>query len=418
MVTIPAPEWATPKVPTRLGTILEEELEPSLGRPDTAITLPPACYTAPEFFEFEKEAIFSKEWLCVGRVEQVAKPGDYYTLTIVDEPLIVVRTNIQEIRVLSAVCRHRGMVITSPGQMENLDDCKSLPETCGNRKEFVCPYHFWTYDLEGKLIVAPEMERTPAFNKDAIRLPSVRVEVWNGFIFINFDPGAAPLAPRLERLSDMTRNWHMEEMVDVDPQYVNDMPWNWKVMHENSIEAYHVDRLHAGLHAVLPSGGVLPAIYEEGEAAIILQMQAAEKDYALNPTFKPLLPLIDTLTDEERLIGRFALIPPILFLAFNTDSAYYRMVLPTSVGSINIRFGDLVPRKHLRGRRNRETRKMIAEGVRIFGRQDFPTNAAVQKGMRSRFAPRSHYSWQEDSLPVFNQWLVTRYKAAARANGR
>jgi phenylpropionate dioxygenase-like ring-hydroxylating dioxygenase large terminal subunit len=379
--------------------------------------LPPACYTDGAFFEFEKDAIFYKEWLCLGRVEQVPNVGDFFSTTVVDEPLIVIRTGARDIKVLSGVCRHRGMVVTSPGQMDNLEDCRRLPDVKGNRKEFVCPYHFWTYDLEGRLISAPEMERTPAFDKSAVRLPNMRVEIWNGFIFTNFDPDAAPLSPRLARLDEVVGNWHLDEMLDADPQHVNDMPWNWKIMHENSIEAYHVDRLHAGLHNVLPSGGTLPTIYEEGDGALVLLMQAAEKDYALNPTFKPLLPLIDTLTDEERMIGRFALIPPTLFLALNTDSAYYRMVLPTAVDSINIRFGDLVPRKQLRGRRNREVRKMISEGVRIFGRQDFPTNAAVHKGLRSRFAPRGNYSWQEDSLPHFNQWLINRYRATARESG-
>jgi phenylpropionate dioxygenase-like ring-hydroxylating dioxygenase large terminal subunit len=403
--------------PSRCSPLIQsilDTLDDSVGSVEQAVGLPPECYTDPAFFEFEKDAIFYKEWLCVGRVEQVQKPGDYFSLTIVDEPIVVVRSGEHEIRVMSAVCRHRGMVITSPGQVTDLEDCKALPETAGNRQVFVCPYHGWTYDLEGRLKQAPEMDRTIGFDKDAVCLPNFRTEVWNGFIFVNFDQGAAPLAPRLARLEEYVKNWHLDTMVDVDPQYVSGMPWNWKVMHENSMEAYHVDRLHAGLHAVLPSSGVLPTVYEEGDAALILLMTATQKDYALNPTFKPLLPLLDTLSDEDRLVGRFALIPPTLLVAFNTDSAYYRIVLPIEVGKIDIRFGDLVPRQHLRARRHREVRKMITEGVRILGRQDFPTNAAVQKGLRSRFATRTRYSWQEDALPCFNRWLVARYRAAAR----
>jgi nitrite reductase/ring-hydroxylating ferredoxin subunit len=409
-------EVASKASPARYGPEVQsilESLDGSMGTVGDAVALPPGCYTEPAFFEFEKNAIFYKEWLCVGRVEQVQRLGDYFSPTIVDEPLIVVRSSEHQIRVMSSVCRHRGMVVTSPGQVKDLEDCKSLPETNGNRQMFVCPYHGWAYDLEGRLTQAPEMDRTPGFNKEVVCLPNFRTEFWNGFIFVNFSHDAPPLAPRLARLDEHIKNWHLENMVDVDPQQVHDMPWNWKIMHENSIEAYHVDRLHAGLHAVLPSAGALPTIYEEGDAALILLMTATHKDYALNPTFKPLLPLLDTLTEQDRLVGRFALIPPTLFLAFNTDSAYYRLVLPTEVGKINIRFGDLVPREHLRMRRHREVRKMITEGVRILGRQDFPTNAAVQKGLRSRFAPRTRYSWQEDALPCFNRWLITHYKAAA-----
>lgn len=393
--------------------ILEDDLELSTKDVEQAVTLPPSCYTSEEWFEFEKRAIFMREWLCVGRVEQVANVGDFFTLTLVDEPLIVVRSSEQEIRVMSAVCRHRAMVITVPGNLTTDSWSQQPPETTGNCDQFKCPYHFWAYDLEGKLVGAPEMHRTPGFDTSEVRLPAFQTEIWNGFIFVNFDAEAAPLAPRLTRLTDTFANWHFDDLVDVEPSVEPNLPWNWKVMHENSIESYHADRLHAGLHGILPSAGVLPTLYEENEAALIFPIKATEQDYALNPTFKPLLPTISTLTEEERWIGKFALIPPTLLIGLNTDSALYRIVHPTAPGMINITFGNLIQKKHLRPKRLKEVRKMIRYGMVVLGRQDSATNAAVQKGLRSKWAPRSRYAWQEDSLPAFNRWLVTRYKRAA-----
>ncbi len=98
----------------------------------SADTLPPQCYTSPQFYEFELEAIFCKEWVCLGHVHQIPRPGDYFTITIGDDPLIVVRDESGDVRVVSAVCRHRGMVLA-----EGSGHCDRL---------LVCPYHEWSYD--------------------------------------------------------------------------------------------------------------------------------------------------------------------------------------------------------------------------------------------------------------------------------
>jgi phenylpropionate dioxygenase-like ring-hydroxylating dioxygenase large terminal subunit len=392
-----------------------QNLAASTQSPEHAITMPPQCYTDSAFYEFEKEAIFSKEWLCLGRVEQVPNVGDYFTITMVDEPLLVVRGADEQIRVMSAVCRHRAMIVTAPAAVdpETWLDSKTVPDTSGSCTQFKCPYHYWTYDLDGQLIGAPEMHRTPGFNDKDVRLPQLPVEIWNGFIFTNFDADAPPLAPRLSRLEEKFANWHLDQLVDPEPVWVRDLPWNWKVMHENSMEAYHADRLHAGLHAMLPASHVMPTVYEPGDAAVITSIRAAHIDYSVNPTYKPLRPIIEGLSQEDRWVSTFALIPPILLIGVMTDSVLYRMVIPTGPESIHIRFGLLIPQHHLRPRRYKQIRKMEAEAVRIIGAQDWAADSGVQKGLRSRFAPRSRLSWQEEVLVSMNRWLVERYTAAA-----
>ena len=153
------------------------------------VTLPPECYTSQEFFEqVERPAIFDREWLCVGRTERVPNPGDYYTITVVDEPLVVTRDHKDgEIHVLSAVCQHRGHLVV---------------EGAGSCRIFQCPLHHWTYGTDGELRSAPTMSETPGFDRAKYALPRLRVEIWQGFIFVNFDEDAAPLAPRLTTLEN------------------------------------------------------------------------------------------------------------------------------------------------------------------------------------------------------------------------
>src|ERR1700722_15225666 len=120
--------------------------------------LPAECYTSPDFFEFERRAVFSRSWICVGRVEQLANPGDCISAQPAGEPVLVTRTNSGEIRAMAAICRHRGQVIPC----------------AANQKTLRCPLHFWTYDLDGNLIGAPRMEKEEiAALRASERLPPV-----------------------------------------------------------------------------------------------------------------------------------------------------------------------------------------------------------------------------------------------------
>src|SRR5262249_31584290 len=177
-----------PPVPSNLLTdAFFKSLDTSVLSLEAAETLPPACYTDAGFYEFEKEALFNHEWLCIGREEWVKENGDYFTTQIIGEPIVVARARDGVVRAMSSVCQHRAMLVA---------------EGKGNTRGFVCPYHHWVYGLDGKLVNAPAMERTCAFDKKSVRLPEFKVESWLGFLFINFDPDAAPLAPRLAKVAD------------------------------------------------------------------------------------------------------------------------------------------------------------------------------------------------------------------------
>ena len=140
-----------------------ESLPDLAGYGAAAPMLPAACYTSPEFFEFERRHVFTRSWICVGRQEQIPAPGDYLTPKIGDEPLLVVRREDGSIGAMSAVCQHRGQVIaTEPGSAG---------------RAFRCPLHFWRYDLEGSLVAATRIDDAAIHDClcDTVRLPVVRL---------------------------------------------------------------------------------------------------------------------------------------------------------------------------------------------------------------------------------------------------
>jgi nitrite reductase/ring-hydroxylating ferredoxin subunit len=251
-----------------------------------AESLPPACYVDPEFFEFEKETLFYKEWLCVGRESWVKEPGDYFCSKHVGEPLVITRTKSGEVAAMSAVCQHRGMLVA---------------EGRGHARGLVCPYHHWFYSLSGELVAAPEMDRTCNFEKSNHNLARLKVEIWQGFVFVNFDAGALPLAPRLRALDDVVANYDLANLDGPPAPEPNRYNWNWKVMFENNNDGYHANRLHHGpLHDPVPSSlACFPELPDES-AGYYRTNGSLHPDASFNPTLKALLPVFPKLTDAER----------------------------------------------------------------------------------------------------------------------
>ena len=213
--------------------------------PDTddaaCTTLPPAAYTDEGLYQLEVETIFRREWLLIGRANDIANPGDWFTVQVLDDPLLVVRGDDGVIRALSNVCRHRYMPV-------------ALGER-GNDKRFVCTYHRWTYGTDGALLAAPLMEGSEAFEKSACALPCYPVEIWQGFIFVNLDENAAPLTPQLHEAAAMLNHYSNADLVT---GFSYDTIWegNWKLATENGMEFYHHMGLHAKtLEAAMPAKG-------------------------------------------------------------------------------------------------------------------------------------------------------------------
>ena len=228
-----------PAQTTDTVTLILDNLRRCLDVPhDRGRTQPAAFYTAPEWLDVENEAVFMREWVCLGRVDEIPEPGDYFTAEVAGEPLLVVRDEAGTINILSNVCRHRGMLLASQA---------------GHATQLRCPYHAWRYDLRGQLLRAPLIDPRPDFSPRDCRLPTFASEIWQGFICVNLDGQAAPLAPRLGGLDAIIANYHMSEM---SLRYTAADVWdcNWKCLTENFMEGYHLSTVHFDtLHPITPT---------------------------------------------------------------------------------------------------------------------------------------------------------------------
>jgi phenylpropionate dioxygenase-like ring-hydroxylating dioxygenase large terminal subunit len=393
---------ALPDIPlTGVVRDILDKLDASVGDVATALSLPSECYTSPEWFEFERRAVFDRDWVALGHHNNIAEPGDYFSVAVNGEPLLVVRGEDHDVRVLSAVCRHRGHL---------------LGDASGKTKSFTCPFHGWSYDLNGVLTSAPEMKGTLPFTElqKTACLPRFRTEVWNGFIFVNMDGNAAPLAPRLKGLTALLANHHMDELGSIEPVEWPGNPWNWKFMQENALEPYHTHYLHTGIHDFAPSKLVRFTEWNDSDdAAIYREVGFTHIDGGFNIAEKILFPPIPTLTEAERSRVVFAGVMPNLFLGAQGDVVFYYVILPQAPGDITLRVGILTPYENFRLPTFGLLLKGTIDGIMVYNDQDTVANTKTHKGLQSRLAPRSRWSPNEKTLAQLNQWLIKRYKAYA-----
>lgn len=203
----------------------------------TAETLPSACYTAPSFLETEKQKVFWKSWQMVGNIAQVSEPGTYFTVDLLGQPLLIVRTKEKGIKAFHNVCRHRASVVATGA---------------GCAKVFQCPYHGWTYDLEGKLQGQREFEGVENWDKAKNGLPEVRLESWGPLLFANLEAVGPSLAEMISGIPEAVSQAGIDlasYRFLVRKEYV--VECNWKVYVDNYLEGYHIPLVHPALHRLL-----------------------------------------------------------------------------------------------------------------------------------------------------------------------
>jgi nitrite reductase/ring-hydroxylating ferredoxin subunit len=379
-----------------LNDQLFASFESSIAAVDEAEMLPPACYTDSDFHGFEKAAIFDREWLCVGRESWACEPGEFFTTSHSGEPIVVVRNRDGALKAFSTVCQHRAMLVA---------------EGHGRTKTFLCPYHHWVYSLDGQLIGAPAMERARGFDKKQVRLAEFKLEIWLGFVFINFDRDARPLAPRLETLRTAIENYKAELAEGPRPDGSTTYPWNWKVMFENNNDGYHANRLHRGMHDVIPSALARFPDLPADTAGYFRYNGTTHRDGAINPLQRCILKLFPDLTDKQRDEVIFANVPPTLTMGFRSDQISYFILHADGAEVTTAETGVLYAPGAMDEPLFEERRQINVQASIKIGAQDRHVDTLVQRGLRSRFAIRGRYSWQEQTHREFNKWLVERYRA-------
>ena len=196
-------------------------------------------YISREIAERERDLIWMRVWQVAGRVDEIPQPGDWKEYKLLDQSYVIVRGNDGEIRGFVNACRHRGnKIFTERGG------------NCGPGGRILCPYHMWSYNLDGKLWRVSRPDLVGPIDKDQHGLLQVSVESFAGFIFLNPDPEAAPLADFLGEAAALLEPYHLEEMVPV-LNVRERVDCNWKVVVDAFAEGYHVDSIHPELLRVL-----------------------------------------------------------------------------------------------------------------------------------------------------------------------
>jgi Rieske 2Fe-2S family protein len=203
-------------------------------------TLPAEWYYDPGHYARELAAVWYRSWVCVGREEDVPRPGDFVVAVIGTQTLIVTRDSSKRLRAFHNTCRHRGSLL-----------CESSRGHFANGR-IVCPYHTWTYSLEGELVATPVRLPTDDFRVQDYPLYAVQLDTWGGFLFVNLatEPDST-LRGFLGREADALDNWPLADLVSVH-QEKKTLACNWKVFWENFSECYHCPRLHPELCRVVP----------------------------------------------------------------------------------------------------------------------------------------------------------------------
>jgi len=282
-----------------------------------ARAMPKSVYTSPEFLQQEQKHIFGKDWLCAGRAETLPNPGDYLTLTIAAEPVIVLRDRDGHIRAMSNVCRHR---------------MSTLLQGRGHARSIVCPYHAWTYNLDGSLRGAAAMSQNEGFCKENIALPAIRCEVWQGWIMVTLNPDAPSPSVALQGIRDLIPYLDMSTYTET---FREDFNWatNWKVLAENFMESYHLPMCHAG--TIGGASKLDEMICPEGTDAF-------NYHWILKNDTVPLAlahPTNTTLRGDERRKTWLIAIYPSLLITLTPGYFWYLSLTPDGPGRVNVMFG-------------------------------------------------------------------------------
>jgi phenylpropionate dioxygenase-like ring-hydroxylating dioxygenase large terminal subunit len=353
-----------------------------------AVAKPAGLYRSEEIHRLERERIFAHEWLCAGRTAEIPDPGDYLTFSILEQPIFVIRGDDGAVRSFSNVCLHRMM---------------PLLEGRGTIRRAVCPYHAWSYDLQGRLVGAAYMQRSDGFARQGQCLPEIRTEIWNGWIYVTLDPAAPALAPRLAPLQALVDRYGMTEYVPVIHQ---DHLWqtNWKLLNENFMEGYHgpiVHRRTVGARVDVEDVQFDNQIHE----AFAYQLFTKEEGSAYGIAHP----------DNRRLEGRWrrtAVLPtvyPSHMYSLSPDYLWYLSLRPEGPGQVHVRIGvALAPEVHAA---QADLPAFVETMTGFFDQVNGEDRAIVEGLYRGAAAPLARggqLSWLEREIHEFTGYLARR----------
>ena len=270
-------------------------------------------YTSNELHELEMSELFRREWMLAGHISDAPRPGDYLALEVGSERVLVVRDDKATLRAFHNVCRHRGSRVVPKSQ-----------GNCGHVMR--CPFHGWTYSLDGRLKSVPRLQTFENLEVSEHGLVPLELEVWQGLIFIRFEPGGEPVAKQLHVIEERVASYRLADMVSLGEASVSEVRYNWKFFHDVDNEGYHVPSAHPALQELYGRS------YRDDFIDCIPVSTGTVDDQPASTwsvaRYKSLLPDMAHLPNESRRLWLYFGIFPNAIIYFYPEKAGYYMSLP------------------------------------------------------------------------------------------
>ena len=351
-----------------------------------ARSLPTWCYTSHEFFAREVDRIFRRVWNFVGRADEIRQPGDYLTLDMFGESIIVVRGEDQTLRAFANTCRHRGT---------------RLLNGAGSCRVISCPYHSWAYALDGKLLGAPDMDKTQGFKREDWGLLALRLELWEGFIFVSLTDEVPDLSSYLGDITQKYASYRFSDMVCTRRKSY-EIAANWKLFIENAMEDYHTATVHR------LSIGVQDTVREDATGQWDSVHMESESTIAVLPEDDTTLPHIEGLEGRPASGTYFTVIYPQTFFGSTQDCMWWLQSLPHGPDHTTIEIGSCFPRSTV------ERPDFEQQVVKYYTRWDksLPEDNGIcerqQAGFGSALSRPGPLCWREPLVHAIDNWMLDR----------
>lgn len=339
-----------------------------------ASSLPPRYYVDAAVYEAERHAIFARSWISVAREEDLENPGDFVTADIAGDAVVVVRGTDGHLRALSNVCLHRSAVIV---------------DGCGNTAALQCPYHLWTFGLDGRLRGAPSMGQANGFDPREQQLPEFRVESWEGWVFVNFDANAAPLHSEIGAFGERLREFDVGTMRRTGSVRFPS-PWNWKITVENFSESYH----HAGIHA-----------------DTLQKTFPGQRSWAEDNGGEPWMWLDHVSVSPDREPFAVGIVfPAHLFVLIRPSRMAWFKLQVSGPLHVDLDVELFAPPSEVH---DTEAHAEALAAISFINLEDKEINMRTQRGMGSRFARPGRVSHLERGTWQFRRWVAERLRAVS-----
>jgi Rieske 2Fe-2S family protein len=367
-------------------------VKPRDALPDTALTLPAEYYVSGEYFTRELDLLFRRMWICAGRSDEVARPGQFVRRELPGDDVVITRDESAVLHAFHNVCRHRGTRLCT-------ESSGAFPGS------IQCPYHAWTYALDGRLLGSPHMDDVPHFKKEDYPLHRVHVDDWDGHLFVNLGERPDPLAQQLADLPSKFSPWRMSEL-RLGRRIVYDVKANWKLIVQNYNECLHCPNLHPALnklsHYLSGENEPLRATYMGGRMDLRPGVATLSMDGSCPRAFLPGLS-----ADDRRRVYYYALFPNML-LSLHPDYMMVHTLWPMGPDrTIN------VCEWHFHPEELRRPGFDASDAIELWdmtNRQDWHVCELSQAGIASRAYTPGPYSNREDLLYAFDRMIVQLHR--------